>query len=159
MLMDELDYKILQELQKNSRLSIRELSKLVNLSPPSVSERVRKLEFEGVIEGYTIKINEKKLGLLLDCILEVTIKNCQNEKFSQLITSSPYACFCYRVTGPLCYIVKISVPSLEHLEEFINRIAPVASTVSHIVISTVDVKLDMNEFLTTSRTIARSSSK
>ena len=59
MKMDNTDIKILKELQQDSRLSIREISKRVNLSPPSVTERIRKLEDSGVIEGYTIKINEE----------------------------------------------------------------------------------------------------
>ncbi len=65
MKLDEIDVLILQELQKDSRLSIRELSKRINLSPPSVTERVRRLEDDGVIEKYTIKINKKNLDCLL----------------------------------------------------------------------------------------------
>ncbi len=64
MKLDEIDVLILQELQKDSRLSIRELSKRINLSPPSVTERVRRLEDDGVIEGYTIKINKKKTWIV-----------------------------------------------------------------------------------------------
>jgi len=60
---DEIDVMILSKLEKNGRLSIRELSKRINLSPPSVTERVKRLEDNGVIEGYTISINKKKLGL------------------------------------------------------------------------------------------------
>lgn len=63
MKIDNTDVRILKELQQDSRLSIRELSKRVNLSPPSVTERIRKLEDSGIIEGYTIKINEAALGL------------------------------------------------------------------------------------------------
>lgn len=145
MLIDEIDLKILQELYKNSRLSIRELSKRVNLSAPSVSERVRKLESEGIIEGYTIRINKKKIGLRLECILEVSIKNGQYEKFQTLMQSRPDVTFCYRVTGSVCYIVQISVPSLDELEEFINTVSPFATTVSHIVISAVDVSLKLDQ--------------
>lgn len=72
---DEIDIAILSELQKNSRLSIRELSKRINLSPPSVTERVNRLQDSEIIEGYTIRINKKKLGLSIDCIMKITMKN------------------------------------------------------------------------------------
>jgi len=85
MKMDNTDIKILMELQSDSRLSIRELSKRVNLSPPSVTERIRKLEDRGIIEGYTIKINEVALGLSIQCIIQIDLKNGEFEKFSVLL--------------------------------------------------------------------------
>ncbi|CAM4116434.1 AsnC family transcriptional regulator [Bacillus manliponensis] len=139
MQLDRIDRKILNELYNDSRLSMRELSKRVNLSAPSVTERVRKLENEGVIQKYTIDINYKKAGLVLDCILEITLKNGDNSRLQQFIQSYPTASFCYRVTGSLCYIVKISVPSLVELEEFINDVLLYATTVSHIVLSEVSL--------------------
>ena len=75
MQLDRVDRKILNELYNDSRLSMRELAKRVNLSAPSTAERVRKLESEGVIQKYTIDIDYKKAGLVLDCILEITLKN------------------------------------------------------------------------------------
>ncbi|WP_026678845.1 Lrp/AsnC family transcriptional regulator [Fictibacillus gelatini] len=151
MKIDDIDRNILGELYMDGRLSIRELAKRVNLSPPSVAERVRKLESEGIIEGYTIKINNQKAGLALDCILEVTMKNGEYQRFQDFIRRYPRSCFCYRVTGSLCYIVKISVPSLAELEDFINSISAYATTVSHIVLSEVDVQLSMDEFLQTEK--------
>ena len=121
MQLDRVDRKILNELYNDSRLSMRELAKRVNLSAPSTAERVRKLESEGVIQKYTIDIDYKKAGLVLDCILEITLKNGDTTRMQQFIQSYPSASFCYRVTGSLCYIVKISVPSLVELEEFINE--------------------------------------
>lgn len=71
MKIDEVDMRILHELQTDSRLSIRELSKRVNLSPPSVTERVRRLEEHNIIKGYTIRLNKKKLG----CAMTVSLKS------------------------------------------------------------------------------------
>lgn len=139
MQLDRIDRKILNELYNDSRLSMRELSKRVNLSAPSVAERVRKLESEGVIQKYTIDINYKNAGLILDCILEITLKNGDTARLQQFIQSYPTASFCYRVTGSLCYIVKISVPSLVALEEFINEVSLYATTVSHIILSEVSL--------------------
>lgn len=148
MQLDRIDRKILNELYNDSRLSMRELSKRVNLSAPSVTERVRKLESEGVIQKYTIDINYKKAGFILDCILEITLKNGDTTRLQQFIQSYPTASFCYRVTGSLCYIVKISVPSLVELEEFINDVSLYATTVSHIVLSEVSLTPNIEDAFT-----------
>lgn len=85
MKIDEIDVRILRELQADSRISIRELSKRVNLSPPSVTERVKRLEEHRIIEGYTIRLNKKELGFAIDCIIEVTMRDGQYEKFKNYI--------------------------------------------------------------------------
>jgi DNA-binding Lrp family transcriptional regulator len=70
---DEIDLSILQALQQNSRLSLRELGKQINLSPPSVAERVRQLESFGVIKRYTIDIDYEKLHLPVSSDLFLSI--------------------------------------------------------------------------------------
>ena len=147
MKMDEIDAKILQELQTDSRISIRELSKRIHLSPPSVTERVRRLEDHHVIEGYTIRLNKKNLGLAIDCIIEVTMRDSQYEKFKNFITDYQYSEWCYRIAGDACFIVKLSVPSLEDIESFINVVSAYASTKTSIVFSEVEVNDCIDKFL------------
>ena len=136
---DEIDVRILRELQTDSRISIRELSKRVNLSPPSVAERVKRLENDGIIEGYTIRLNKKKLGFIIDCIIEVTMRNGQYEKFKSFIRDYKFSEWCYRIAGDACFIVKLSVPSLEDIEQFINAVSSYALTETSIVFSKVEV--------------------
>lgn len=147
MILDEIDVLILQELQKDSRLSIRELSKRINLSPPSVTERVRRLEDSGIIEGYTIKINKKKLGLPIDCIIKVTMKNGQHEKFKEFINEYKRSEWCYRIAGDGCFLVKLSVKALGDIEEFINAISSYAITETIIALSEVEIDNSINKFL------------
>ncbi|HZG59732.1 MAG TPA: Lrp/AsnC family transcriptional regulator [Anoxybacillus sp.] len=144
MKIDEIDRRILLELLKDSRLSMRELAKKVNLSAPSVAERVRKLESEGIIEGYTVNINYKKLGLGIECLVEVTLKNGEYERFKRFIERDSRAVFCYRIAGKACYMVKLRLAALHELEEFINEVISYAGTVSHIILSEVKIK---NSFL------------
>lgn len=147
MKIDEIDINILSQLQKDSRLSIRELSKRINLSPPSVTERVRRLEENGIIEGYTIKINKKKLGLSIECIIKVTMRNGEYERFKRFIADYPGSEFCYRVAGDACFIVKLSVSRLEDIEKFINSISSFAVTSTSIVFSEVKIEENLNCFL------------
>jgi len=146
MKIDEIDLLILQELQKNSRLSIRELSKHINLSPPAVTERVRRLEDCGIIEGYTIKINKKQLGFSVDCIIKVTMKNGQYEKFKVFIKSYKYSEWCYRIAGDACFLVKLSAGSLNDIEAFINEISSFAITETIIAFSETDIDNNIDKF-------------
>lgn len=145
--MDNIDVRILSELQNDSRLSIRELSKRVNLSPPSVAERVRKLEDKGIIEGYTIKINRKKMGFSIDCFVMITMKNGEHERFRHFISDYPRSEFCYRIAGDACFLVKLNVESLDQIEEFINRVTPFATTRTQIAFSEVPVDTNVSKFL------------
>ena len=131
MKIDEIDVRILRELQADSRISIRELSKRVNLSPPSVTERVKRLE-----EHHTI-----------DCIIEVTMRDGQYEKFKSFIKDYPYSEWCYRIAGAACFIVKLSVPALEDIEQFINFVSSYALTETSIVFSEVEVNTNIDKFL------------
>lgn len=140
MKIDDIDCLILQQLQVDARVSMRELAKKVNLSAPSVTERVKRLESAGIIEEYTIKLNKKKLGLPVACIVELTIKNGQYPCFQQFIAEYPYAEFCYRIAGQACYVLKLQLPDLSMLESFINDVMPLATTVSHVVLSEVKIK-------------------
>ncbi|MEL7658498.1 MAG: Lrp/AsnC family transcriptional regulator [Bacillota bacterium] len=146
MKIDEIDVRILHELQTDSRISIRELSKRVNLSPPSVTERVRRLEDNNIIEGYTIRLNKKKLGFVIDCIVEVTIKDGQHEKFKNFIKNYKHSEWCYRIAGSACFIVKLSVPSLDNIEQFIDALSSYALTKTSIVFSKVQVNSSINKF-------------
>lgn len=143
MKIDEIDISILGELQKDSRLSIREISKRINLSPPSVAERIRKLEDRGIIEGYTVKINKKNLGFSIDCIIRVTIKNGQYERFKKFISDYKVSEWCYRIAGEGCFIVKLSVESLQDIEIFINSISSYAQTETMIAFSEVKIENDI----------------
>lgn len=135
MKMTDVDMHILNELREDARLSMRELSKRVNLSAPAVAERVRKLEDAGIIEGYSVQVNYKKLGLLIDCLLEVTVLNGEYQRFVAFMNEHPRTFFAYRVAGQSCFFIKLSVSSLEEIEAFIQEVSGFAKTVSHIVLS------------------------
>ncbi|MGK0467164.1 Lrp/AsnC family transcriptional regulator [Clostridium sp.] len=147
MKIDNTDIKILMELQSDSRLSIRELSKRVNLSPPSVTERIRKLEDRGIIEGYTIKINEGALGLSIQCIIQIDLKNSEFEKFKKFIYNHPRVVFCYRIAGHSCILLKLSVESISEIEEFVDSVSSLDSTTStYIIFSEIPINETVGKF-------------
>ncbi|WP_010094747.1 Lrp/AsnC family transcriptional regulator [Ornithinibacillus scapharcae] len=145
MKLDELDMKILNELRENSRLSMSELGRRVNLSSPSVTERVRQMESFGVIKKYTVEVNYEKVGQPIQCIVEATVKNGDYQGFNKLIQRFSNIEFCYRVAGNACFLLKLQFNNFAEAEEFINTVNPIASTVTHFIFSEVktNLKLDL----------------
>ena len=141
MKIDDIDKNILKELAKNSRLSMSELGRRVNLSSPSVAERVRQMESFGVIKKYTTMIDYTKLGFPIQCIIEVTVKNGDYNRFKNHIESYPNLELCYRIAGRACYVLKMHFGSFSEIEDFINTINPYATTVTHFIFSEVSPRL------------------
>lgn len=140
MKIDRTDIKILKELQLDSRLSVRQLSKKVHLSPPSVSERLRKLEDSGIIKNYTITINKAALGLKIQCIIQIDLQNNEFDQFKKFIYNYPRVDFCYRIAGHSCILVKLSVESIGEIEKFVDAVASTnATTLTHIIFSKVPI--------------------
>lgn len=141
MKIDEIDKKIIKELAENSRLSMSELGRKINLSSPSVAERVRQMESFGIIRKYTTVIDYVKLGFPIQCIIEVTVKNGDYSRFKNYIENFPNLDFCYRIAGNACYVLKMHFVSFSEVEDFINVINPYASTVTHFVFSEVTPRM------------------
>lgn len=139
MKLDETDLMILRELHKDSRISLRSLARRINLSAPSVTERVRRMEADKIIEGYTIKLNKKEIGFPIESLITITIRAGQYESFIRMIKDHPYSDWCYRISGDACFLVKLSVPTLSDIESFINQVSPYAMTSTSIVFSEVSL--------------------
>lgn len=137
MKLDQTDVQILELLKKDARLSMRELGRNVHLSAPSVADRVKKLEDEGIISGYTIQINRKALGFMMDCWVEVTLRSGDIHGFKSFIKKCPNVIHCYCVAGRACYMLLLSAPLLSDIEKLINDMAPYANTVTSIIFSEV----------------------
>lgn len=146
MKIDEIDVLILAELQKDSRLSIRELSRRVNLSSPSVAERIRKMEDYGVIKGYTVKIDYEALGFPISCIVKITMRNGQYEQFQAFIQKHERSISGYRVAGEACFLVLLTVKSMTEIEAFINEIAPIAVSSTNFIFSSLDIDESISKF-------------
>ncbi|OIK15358.1 AsnC family transcriptional regulator [Bacillus sp. MUM 116] len=145
MKIDNIDKKIIDELHKNSRLSMSELGRRVNLSSPSVTERVRQMESFGIIKKYTLEIDYEKLGLPIQCIIEATVKNGDYKSFKNYIEKLPNIEFCYRIAGSTCYMLKMQFETFAKAEKFIDEVNPIAHTVTHFIFSQVPTDLKINK--------------
>jgi Lrp/AsnC family leucine-responsive transcriptional regulator len=130
---DPVDAKILRALARDARTSTAELSRAVGLSAPSVSERVKRLEESGVIEGYSVKINAAALGLPLAVWLRIRPIPGQLQKVAEILRALPEIVECDRVTGEDCFIARAHLRSVADLERLIDEIIPYAMTNTSII--------------------------
>jgi Lrp/AsnC family transcriptional regulator, leucine-responsive regulatory protein len=135
--LDALDTKILAALAADARTPMRELAQKIWLSAPSTTERVRRLESAGVIEGYTVRVNPDAIGLPLAAILRIRPMPGELERVAGILVAIPQITSCDRVTGDDCFIAKAQVPSVSDLEALIDGLLPYASTNTCVVVSTL----------------------
>ena len=134
--MDQTDYKILEELQNNGRISMKDLGKKVSLTSPAVTERVKKLEDCGIISGYSAIIDSKKLNKHVQAIINVGLKVQDHKKFIDLAKKENAIIECHHLTGDGCMQIKVIVSNTEELEKLLNRIQAIGSTKTTIILST-----------------------
>lgn len=134
--LDALDARLLRTLGADARISMAELARSVGLSAPSVSERVRRLEEAGVIEGYCVKVNPRALGRPLAAWLRIRPIPGQLKKVAEILRGLPAITECDRVTGEDCFIARAYVASIEDLEALVDEIIPFATTNTAIIQST-----------------------
>ncbi|MFL6602590.1 MAG: Lrp/AsnC family transcriptional regulator [Steroidobacteraceae bacterium] len=135
--LDRVDWRIIEELQNDGRMSLSSLGKRVGLSQPAVSERVKRLESVGVIEGYAARINFHAVGLDLLAIARVKTTFEKLQACLKLFKAMPEILEVHRVTGEDCLILKLLVPRAEQLESVIDRLAKYGSVTTSIVLSSL----------------------
>jgi Lrp/AsnC family leucine-responsive transcriptional regulator len=134
--LDAVDTAILRVLAKDARTPMRELAQQIGLSAPSTTERVRRLEEAGVIEGYAVRVNPSAIGLPLGAYLRIRPMAGELNRVAELLASLPEVVFCDRVTGDDCFIAKALVPTTADLETLIDGLLPYATTNTSVIVST-----------------------
>ncbi|MFA6266451.1 MAG: Lrp/AsnC family transcriptional regulator [Pseudolabrys sp.] len=131
--LDATDRKLLVALAADARCSIAELARLVKLSPPSVAERILRLEERGVIKGYAVTVDPAALGLPVAAWLRVRPLPGQLKKVADILRGLPEIVECDRITGEDCFLARAHVASVAELERLIDAIIPFAMTNTSIV--------------------------
>jgi Lrp/AsnC family leucine-responsive transcriptional regulator len=147
-MIDDVDRAILDALQQNARTSNAEMARRIGMAPSAIFQRVRKLEENGLIQGYTTRLNAKALGFgLVAFIMVQTRDNASSVDTAGILAAFPEVLEVHRVVGEDCFIVKVRVRDTDHLAELLeHRIQPVrsiASTRTTIVVKTVKDRDDL----------------
>ena len=121
--MDNIDLQILSILKDNARMKASAIANVVNLSVSAVTERIKKLETSGIIEKYTLMVDQKKIGNDVSAVIEVAIEHPRYiDSFINLVTSIPNIISCYCVTGDYDFILKVIIDSSEGLEQIYRMV-------------------------------------
>jgi Lrp/AsnC family leucine-responsive transcriptional regulator len=131
--LDAQDVAILQALSEDARASLADLARAVGLTAPSIAERLRRLEENGVIEGYALKIDPAALGLPMAAIIRIRPMPGQIKKTAELLQGLDAIVECDRVTGEDCFVAKAHLRSVAELETLIDQINAYAMTNTSIV--------------------------
>jgi len=140
--LDPIDYKLLDLLQLNARMTQLEMAAEVGLSQPAVAERMRKLEQEAVITGYAARVDRRKLAKDICAFIGVRIEHPKfNAGFAKRILELPDVLECHRITGPDSYLLKVVTEDTQSLDllisDLLRHIPGVTRTLTTVVTSSI----------------------
>jgi Lrp/AsnC family leucine-responsive transcriptional regulator len=133
LVLDDANRRLLAELQADARVSNAELGRRVGLSAPAVAERVRRLEQAGVITGYRAQVDPAAIGYPLSVIVRVRPAAQQLRKVAELAERTPEVVECHRITGEDCFLIRLHLRDVEHLEEVIDQFILFGQTTTSIM--------------------------
>jgi DNA-binding Lrp family transcriptional regulator len=143
MRLDSTDLQLLKLLQKDSNQTVKNLAAQLGKTTTPVFERIKKLEKEGYIDGYSARINAKKLGLKQTVFVAISLQGHTRsylEKFVNEINNFPEVIECHRVSGNFDYLLKLVIEDIEAYETFIvtklTLLPYIGNVQSHITLST-----------------------
>jgi DNA-binding Lrp family transcriptional regulator len=149
-MIDKLDKEILNEMNKNARLSFRDLAKILGVSVATISHRVKKMEGLGIIKGYIPLLDQKKVGYDFTAIIEISIEKGRLSNVEKKLAEFDNTLGVYDITGLYDALVVARFKDRDHLNDFIKKIQKfefVQKTYTSIVLEVVkeDIRIKFNQ--------------
>jgi Lrp/AsnC family leucine-responsive transcriptional regulator len=132
---DHHDRKILELLQQDARVSHAEIGRRVHLSQPAVSERIKRLEAQGVIAGYRAWVDPAKLGYTITAMVRVQTQ--AGRPYEAFVRECPEIVECLTVTGDDCAVLRVLATDVQHLQRIVDALNTYGRTSTAIVLSTL----------------------
>lgn len=139
-MVDDKDLRIIEVLRGNSRLAYAEIGKKVFLSPSSVRERIKKLEDAGVIQAYTLSLNQTMLGNSLEVFIMLKIFSGKFKIALAEIDSYAEVQEVFRITGQHNLHMRVALRDQLHLQQFIDKLINFGEPTTHLILSKVGNK-------------------
>jgi DNA-binding Lrp family transcriptional regulator len=137
--MDKTDERILKNLMMDGRLSARQMALKLGMSTVTILTRIRKMEKEKIIRGYTVLIDHEKIGYSLTAIIEIIAKNDKIVSIEDEIAKFENVCGVYDITGSTDTIVIAKFKERNELSTFVKNLACISNvenTITHVVLNT-----------------------
>lgn len=135
-LLDQINRRLLRELEAEPRITMSALARRVGMSAPAVTERVQRLERAGVITGYRVEISPAALGLPVTAFVRIRPAAGQLPRIAGLARQMPEVSECHRISGEDCFLVKVHAAAIEDLEKSLDRFLNYGQTVTSFVVTT-----------------------
>jgi Lrp/AsnC family leucine-responsive transcriptional regulator len=135
--MDQTDQELLRLLSVDARMSLKSLGDEVGMSSPAVAERLQKLQENDVLRAFTVDLNAEAMGYPMVAIVRIRPLPGKLLAVERLLQEIPEVAECDRVTGDDCFVARVYLRSIQHLDEVLNRIIDKAQTSTSIVKSQV----------------------
>jgi Lrp/AsnC family leucine-responsive transcriptional regulator len=132
-LLDDVNRRVLQELQADGRIGMAELGRRIGMSAPAVAERVQRLERAGVIAGYRAEIDPRAVGFPVAAVVRIRPAPGQLQRIPEVARDTPEVVECYRITGEDCYLIKLYLRAIDDLEDVLDRFTPYGLTTTSII--------------------------
>ena len=132
-LLDEVNLRLLEELQADGRVGLAELGRRVGMSAPAVADRVQRLERAGVIVGYRAEIDPRAIGYPVSAVVRIRPAPGQLQRIPEVARDTPEVAECYRITGEDCYLMRLHLRAIDELEELLDRFTPYGQTTTSII--------------------------
>lgn len=134
--LDDIDKKILKMLQENARMSLKDMAAEVSMSPTAVGARIDKMLEEGVLEGFTTKLNPEAMGHYIKAFINLEVSPEQKEEFYPYIDSILNVVECNCVTGDYSMLIEVRFRTTAELDKFLGDLHRFGKTKTQIVFST-----------------------
>ncbi|AOK32032.1 AsnC family transcriptional regulator [Burkholderia singularis] len=138
--LDRLDWRIIEALQAHARMTNTELGKRIGLSQPAVSARIKRLEEQGVIEGYSARINAALVGRDISALIRIRTSHAQIAKCLKVFATMPEVVDAHRITGEDCFVVRVAVQRMNQLEAVIDALAKFGPVTTSMILASYPPK-------------------
>ena len=135
--LDHLDRRIIATLDEDGRASLAAIGRRIGPSGPAVGERPRRLREDGVIEGFTLRVDPRALGYALEAIVRIKPRSRQMHVVERMIREEPRFTACDRVTGDDCFVARLALRSVAELDRILLPLHERAETHTAIVKSSL----------------------
>jgi len=136
-IMDSTDIKIINYLQRDGRATIKEISADVNLSSPAVTERIKRLEEEGVIEGYHADVNYIKTGNTIQAFVSVNVDPKKYQSFCDFCLKDTRVKSHFHIIGPFNALLHVAVHDSDELAELLSKVNYFGTSETSVILNTL----------------------
>ena len=133
---DAIDEKIIELMQENARISIKDIASQVFLSSPAVTSRIERLEKHGIVKGYHALVDADSLGYKIKAFVNLDLEPVQKDEFYPFVQAFPNVIECNCVTGDYSMLIEVQFMNTNELDDFVNQIQKFGKTRTQIVFST-----------------------